>query len=74
MSGCVQAILAATAFCALLLVAPNGAQALTAGAKTQPPVEALTLARRECNAGYYDKNGKFVCTNWVDCKPGDTVC
>lgn len=62
------------AFFVLMMTEPNGAHALVSGAKTQPATQSLKLARRECISGYYDDQGRFHCTAWSDCKPGDNVC
>jgi hypothetical protein len=52
--------------------APQAAQAEKLSARP-PASHAIILARRECIAWKW-VNGKRVCVNWNDCKPGDKVC
>ncbi len=47
--------------------------ALPLSAKAAPASRAVILAKRECIA-WKRVNGRWVCTNWNDCKPGDKVC
>jgi hypothetical protein len=61
-----------TAIFGVWMLASNGAQALTAGAKALPQSEATILVRRECIAWRRRPDGTVVCTNWGECT--STVC
>ena len=51
----------------------------TQGIRAMPLVAAaphghgIILARRECIRTEY-RDGRYVCVQWYDCKPGSTVC
>jgi hypothetical protein len=68
----VRFTLAAMTFSALMFTVSYGAQALTAGAKSQPRSEATIFVRRECIAWRRRPDGTSVCTNWAECT--NNVC
>jgi hypothetical protein len=67
MSNFAWAVLCATTFCAMVSIAPYGAQALPIGVKSPIPAQGAILVKRECIAW---ERGK--CVRWAECR--STVC
>jgi hypothetical protein len=65
------AICAAT-FSSMLLMAPQGGQALPIGAKSLRANQAIVQVKRECIAWERTADGRSKCVRWAECGP--TVC
>jgi hypothetical protein len=72
MSCLARVALGAATLSSMLLMLPEGGQALPVGMKWLPANQAVMLAKRECIAWERMADGSMKCVRWEECGP--TVC